>query len=379
MDTERLARIAPRMKDFADRKLVAGTVTLLARNGRIAHFEAVGTQDAGTGKPMSKDSIFQIMSMTKPMVTTAITMLAEEGKLAISDPVEKHLPEYRGQAMVASRAADNTVTLKRPSRPITIRDLCTHTSGLPSQPPDGIFELPQKMDVPLGEAVLVYSQLALEFEPGTRWLYSNNGIATLGRIIEVASGQPFESFMKQRLWEPLGMADTFLFPPENKRERISANHATRDGKLVYADPKTTLGGEARQYRAGAKYPAPEWGAYSTASDLFAFYEMTRNGGLHQGRRVVSQASLEVATKVHTGEIAVGIGNGTGLGWDITRENAGTLNFLRVGTYGHGGAFGTHGWIDRESGVVGVFLVQGGAGAADAKGAFMRMANAAIIE
>lgn len=379
IDSERLARIAPRMKDFADKKLVAGTVTLLAHQGKIVHFEAVGAQDAGTAKPMAKDSIFQIMSMTKPMVTTAITMLAEEGKLAISDPVEKHLPEYRGQMMVATRHADGSVSVKKPSRPITIRDLCTHTSGLPGNPPPGIGELPQKMDLPLETAVLIYSQLPLQFEPGTQWLYSNNGIATLGRIIEVASGQSFESFMKQRLWEPLGMKDTFLFPPEEKKPRIAANHATRDGKLTYADAARTLGGEARHYRAGAKYPAPEWGAYSTAADLLAFYEMTRNGGVHQGRRIVSKAALDVATAVHTGDIPVGAGNGTGLGWDITKETAGTLNYLSVGTFGHGGAFGTHGWVDRKRGVVGVFLVQGGAGAGDAKAAFMRMATGAILD
>ncbi len=379
IDSERLARISPRMKDFSDKKVVGGTVTLLAHRGKVVHFEAVGAQDAGTGKPMAKDSIFQIMSMTKPMVTTAITVLAEEGRLAISDPVEKHLPEYRGQMMIATRHADGSFAVKKPSRPITIRDLCTHTSGLPGNPPPGIGELPQKMDLPLETAVLIYSQSPLQFEPGTQWLYSNNGIATLGRIIEVASGQSFESFMKQRLWEPIGMKDTFLFPPQEKKARIAANHATRDGKLVYADPERTLGGEARNYRAGAKYPAPEWGAYSTAADLFAFYEMTRNGGVHQGRRIVSRAALEVATVVHTGDIPVGVGNGTGLGWDITKETAGTLNFLNPGTYGHGGAFGTHGWIDRERGIVGVFLVQGGAGAGDAKAAFMRMASAAVLE
>lgn len=379
IDTERLARIAPRMKDFADKKLVAGTVTLLAHKGKIVHFEAVGAQDAGTGKPMAKDSIFQIMSMTKPMVTTAITMLAEEGKLAISDPVEKHLPEYRGQMMVGTRHADGSFTVKKPSRPITIRDLCTHTSGLPGNPPAGIGELPQKMDLPLETAVLIYSQLPLQFEPGTQWLYSNNGLATLGRIIEVASGQSFESFLKQRLWEPLGMKDTFLFPPEDKKPRIAANHATRDGKLGYADPARTLGGEARHHRAGAKYPAPEWGAYSTATDLLAFYEMMRNGGVHQGRRILSKAAVEVATTVHTGDIPVGAGNGTGLGWDITKQTAGTLDFLNVGTFGHGGAFGTHGWIDRKREITGVFLVQGGPGAAGAKSAFMRMANASLLE
>ncbi|MFN7921451.1 MAG: serine hydrolase domain-containing protein [Bryobacteraceae bacterium] len=380
MDSERLAKIAPRMKSFVDRGQVAGTVTLVARHGQIVEFDAVGYQDSESRKPMAKDSIFQIMSMTKPMVGTAIMMLADEGRLAVVDPVEKYLPEFRGQMMIASRGADGTLTLRKPARPITIRDLMSHTSGMPGNPPAGLTGLYQKMDRTLADATLIYSQMPLEFEPGTEWRYSNPGIATLGRIIEVVSDQPFEKFMAERLWQPLGMKDTFIFPPDDKKPRIAAVHATRDGKLMHADG-TILGGDALEYRKGAKYSAPEFGAYSTAQDLLAFYEMTRNWGIHGGKRLLSKAAIETMTRLHTADIKSGHMPGTGFGltWEVVRENYGMLNYLSIGAYGHGGAFGTHGWIDRKQDMVGVYLVQGGAGNTDAKYAFMRMANAAVVE
>ena len=378
VDAARLARIAPRMKTLVDQGQIAGTVTLFAHKGQVVHFEAAGYQDAEARKPMTKDSIFQIMSMTKPMVATAFMMLAEEGKVALTDPVEKHLPEFRGQMMIAERMADGSRRVKKPSRPITLRDLMTHTSGLASNPPAGLDGLYQKMDRSLADAVLVYSQMPLEFEPGSEWRYSNPGIATLGRIIEVASDQPFEKFMADRLWTPLGMKDTFLFPPEEKKARICAVHALKAGKLGHADG-SILGGSALSYRAGAKYSAPEFGAYSTASDLLAFYEMTRNNGVHQGKRLMSKAAIDTMTALHTGELRSGhmTGTGFGLAWEVVKENTGTLNFLSVGTYGHGGAFGTHGWVDRARDAVGVYLVQGGPGVNDGKYAFMRMANSAL--
>ncbi len=380
MDPERLARIKTRMQAFVDSGDVAGVVTLVARHGVVASHEAVGMQDVETRKPMRPDSIFQIMSMTKPMVATAVMMLAEEGKLALIDPVEKHLPEFRRQMVVDSRT-ESTLHLRRPTRPITIRDLMTHTSGMGGPLPAGVAELYQNMDRKLSDAVAIFAQQPLEFDPGTRWLYSNMGIATLGRIVEVASGVPFEKFMQERLWTPLGMKDTFLFPPAGKLDRICAVHQPREGKMVRAGDNI-LGGDAMKYRKGAQYPAPEFGAYSTASDLLAFYEMTRNGGVHNGQRLLSSAAVSVMTSLHTGDLKAGhmTGTGFGLAWEVVKEPLGTLNFLSVGTYGHGGAFGTHGWIDREKDLVGVFLIQqsGGAGA-DVKYAFMRLAGAAVVE
>jgi CubicO group peptidase (beta-lactamase class C family) len=254
----------------------------------------------------------------------------------------------------------------------------SHTSGMIANPPTGIGELYQRMHLTLAEAVLIYSQQPLVFEPGSRWMYSNPGIATLGRIIEVVSGQPFEKFMQDRLWTPLAMKDTFLFPPEDKKDRICAVHRIKDGKLERADG-SILGGDALQYRRGAKYSAPEFGAYSTAADLFTFYEMLRKGGTHAGKRFLSQTSIDVMTALHTAGLPAGHNPGTGFGltWEVVKENGGEVNFMSKGSYGHGGAFGTHGWIDKKKGIVGVFMIQGGDTTAS-KYAFMRMAAAALL-
>jgi len=379
MDAERLARIGARMKAYTDRGDLAGVVTLVSRHGVTASLEASGWADVENKKPMRIDSIFQMMSMTKPVCGTAIMMLMEEGKLALTDPVERHLPEFRGQMMIASRDGDR-VTLKKPARPITIRDLMTHTSGMIANPPAGLAELYTKMHLTLAEAVQVYSQQPLNLEPGTVWQYSNPGIAILGRIVEVTSGMPFEKFLEARIFQPLGMKDSFLFPPADKIDRIVVVHQAKDGKLVNA-PGTILGGDSRHHRKGAKYTAPEFALYSTATDMAAFYNMMRAGGVHEGKRLLSPVSVKVATTMHTADIKAGHlpGTGFGLTWEVTREPMGTLALMSIGSFGHGGAFGTHGWIDPAKDLVGVFLMQHTGYSGNAKQVFMGMAAAAITE
>jgi len=378
MDAESLARIPGRMKVLVGKEVIAGTVTLLQRHGALAHLEAVGYTDIETKNPMRPDSIFQIMSMTKPFTGVAIMMLAEEGKLGLNDPVEKHLPEFRGQSVIANRANDGSRTIRKPQRPITIRDLMTHTSGMPAMPPEPIKDLYQKFHVRLADAVTMYSQQPLEFEPGSKWMYSNPGIATLGRLVEVLSDQTFEGFIEARILKPLGMSDSFLFPPADKRDRIVTNHQTLDGKLRPATAEA-LGGDSRRYRKDAKYSMPEGGLYSTATDLAVFYQMVLNGGVHRGKRLLSRASVDLMTALHTGDLKAGHNPGTGFGltWEVSKEPG--LNLWSVGTYGHGGAFGTHGWVDTKKDLVGVFLVQGGAGVNEAKHAFIMMAGAAIAD
>src|SRR5262249_39625753 len=152
--------------------------------------EAVGYQDLEAKRPMPKDALFRIASMTKPVTAIGIMMLVEEGKLAVEDPVEKHLPEFRGQMLVAGRSKDAEM-LTKPSRPITVRDLLTHTSGLPGGPPPGLADLYLKRTHTLAEGVIAFSQRPLGFEPGAKWEYCNAGIDTLGRIIEVLSGDSY--------------------------------------------------------------------------------------------------------------------------------------------------------------------------------------------
>ncbi len=370
------------MKHFVDQGSVAGTVTLVQRHGEIVHLEAAGYLDLDKKTPMRPDSIFEIMSMTKPVTSVGIMILVEEGKLSLYDAVEKYLPEFRGMWVIdsrmpnADRPGDKERSLKRPSRPITVYDLLTHTSGMPEMPPEamGGVEFFYHMNKTLAEAVTLYSQQPLEFEPGTRWSYSNTGMATLGRIVEVVSDQPYERFIDERIFKPLGMGDSFFFPPDAKRDRIAQVYALKNGKLQNI-------GDAI-YRKGAKYPMPEGGMYSTAKDMAAFYQMMLNNGVYNGQRVLSRASVETMTMVHTGNLPIRTSTayGWGLGWSVARTPQATLGLTSVGTYGHGGAFGTQGWVDTAKDLVGVFMVQNSAGGSEsAFDAFREIANAAVIQ
>ena len=378
MDAAQLARIGPVLREFVERGQMSGAVTLVMRRGALAHLEAAGWQDVEAKKPMQKDAIFQIMSMTKPFTGAAIMMLAEEGKLRLHDPVEDHLPEFRGQMVVVSE--ENGVrTLRKPSRPITIRDLMTHTSGLGPAAP-GIGDIMVRMDRTLAEACLIYSQQPLLFEPGTRWMYSNTGIAVLGRIIEVRSGMSFEKFLETRIFQPLGMTDTHVFLPAEKRARLAPVYTVKDGRLVKAGPDI-LGGDPLKFREGAKYSGPEHSLYSTAWDLAQFYQMMLNGGQWNGKRLLSSASVAMMTQVHTGNLTAGHNPGTGFGltWEVTKDPAGTLTGQSIGTFGHGGAFGTYGWVDPQKQLVGVYLMQLAGRPQPMRDAFITMANAAVRE
>lgn len=380
LDPAALARIPKRMQELVDQGQLAGAVTLVQRHGVSAGIEAVGWADVEAKKPMRADTIFQIMSMTKPFVGTSIMMLADEGKLSISDPVEKHLPEFRGQMVISARNADGSVLIRKPARPVTIFDLMTHTSGMSYLPPAGIAELNQRMNYKLGDAVLLYSQMPLEFEPGSKWQYSNLGIAILGRIIEVRSGMAFEKFLEARIFTPLGMKDSHIFLPVEKHPRLAVIYRKTATGLEKAGPNM-LGGDSTSFRKGAVYSAPEWGLYTTAADLAAFYQMLLNGGTLNGKRIISRAGIDTMTRKQTGELRSGHMPNTafGLTWEVIDDPRGEIAYLSTGTFGHGGAFGTHGWVDRKKDMVGVYLVQMTAVDATGKYAFMQMANAAVVE
>jgi CubicO group peptidase (beta-lactamase class C family) len=365
MDAGRLALIPVRMKSFVDQGTLPGAVTLVARHGVVARLDAVGRQNLEEKKPMRTDSIFQIMSMTKPVTAVGIMMLMEEGRLALSEPVEKYLPEFR--------------PLKRTWRPITIRDLLTHTSGVNT--PEMIHNIMSTLDLTLAEAVSYYAQAPLEFEPGTEWKYSNAGIAVLGRIIEVVAGQPYERFIDQRIVKPLGMKDSFFFPPADKINRIALVYTLENGKLRRAAPET-LGGAPGQYRKGAKYPCPECGMFSTAVDVLAFHQMMLNGGTYNGRRLLSRQSVNVMTTLYTGDLKAGFtpGLGWGLGWTVVREPLGTLELRSIGTFGHGGAFGTEGWVNPKQDLIQILMMgRTGGSTPEERNSFFTLSASAVVE
>jgi CubicO group peptidase (beta-lactamase class C family) len=221
--------------------------------------------------------------------------------------------------------------------------------GLPRSPAD----LYLKRDRTLAEVVPRYAKEPLEFEPGTKWSYCNVGIDTLGRIVEVVSGQSYESFLKSRTFDPLGMPDTCFYPTAEQRTRIAATYERKDGKLVRS--KSDIIG----LPPGAKFPIPAGGLYSTASDLARVYRMMLNHGELDGKRILSPAAVDEMTRVLTGDLTSGFtpGLGFGFGWGVVRQPQGVTAMLSPGTFGHGGAFGTQGWIDPHKDLILVLLIQ----------------------
>ena len=374
-----LSQIPQRIKHFIDEGTIAGAVTLVAHSHDAVEFDALGMADIEAGRPMKKDTIFQIMSMTKPVTAIGIMMLAEEGKLALRDPVEQYLPEFHNQH-VAINLGPDAERLRVPDHPITIRDLMTHTAGIQDPAPAAIHDYPQLMNVPLAEVVRQLAKQPLLFQPGTQWSYSSPGIEILGRLIEVCSGSKYEDFITDRILRPLGMKDSFFYPPADKIARIAMVYVQKDGKLVRA-PATILGGDPTKYRQGAVFPAPGWGLYSTAEDLLHLYRMMLNNGVYEGRRYLSPFSVHLMTEAHTTGIhPVGWMRGAdyGLAWEVVTDPLGELAGHSKGTYGHGGAFGTQGWIDPQNDLISILLIQRSDGGTDSmRNIFLTMAEASI--
>ncbi len=333
MDAARLKAIDQAMQKFVDDRVVSGAVTLVARDGRIVHLGAVGLADLEASRRMQADSMFLIASMTKPVTASAIMMLQDAGKLSVDDPVTKYLPEF----------ADAKLESGPPSRPITLKDVLTHTSGLGGE---------QRTEATLEETVRSIVKRPLAFQPGTKWQYSP-GLNICGRIVEVVSKQPFDEFVAEHLFKPLGMRDTTFRPNEAQRARLAKIYNVGpDGKLV----------------PGAHWLADDWrdraanpsgGLYSTAADMARFYQMVLDGGTYNGKRILSREAVAQMTSVQTGELKTGFtdGNGWGLGWCIIRKPQGITEMLSPGTYGHGGAFGTQGWVDPQRRMILVLMIQ----------------------
>jgi CubicO group peptidase (beta-lactamase class C family) len=290
------------MNEFVQNHYLAGIVTLVARHGVVAELDAVGWQDVERKKPMATDSIFQVMSMTKPVTGIGIMLLYEEGKLGIGDRVDKFLPEFANPMVLDGQNPDGTPKLKK-GRPITIRDLMTHTAGVWDGSADELMDITDQMRMPLADAVKLYAQKPLYFDRDTKWKYSSPGISILGRIIEVVSGMPYERFIGERLLQPLGMKDSFYFPPENKQDRIAmVYHKPRGGGQLQRSTEHLLGGDPAAFRKGTRYPAPGFGLYSTASDLVRLYQMLLNGGTLDGKRYLARPTVDLMTLAYTAQL-----------------------------------------------------------------------------
>lgn len=286
---------------------------------------------------MTPDTLFAIASMTKPVAATAAMILVDEGKLDLDEPVSTYLPEFANV-----RLRDGAT----PQRVPTLRDLMTHTSGLGGE---------QRLSGTLAETVTAIADRPLDFEPGTKWQYSP-GLTVAGRVVEVVSGAPFETFVAERIFTPLGMRDTTFVLSDDQRARVAQLYGPgSDGKGL--QPSSSWIHDPSEGRD--RGPNPSAGLFSTAADMSRFYRMVLNGGELDGKRVLSENAVAEMTRLQTGDLATGFtpGNGWGLGWCIVREPQSVTEMLSPGTFGHGGAFGTQGWVDPKRKTVFVMMIQ----------------------
>lgn len=314
----------------------AGVVTLVLRDGKVVHHDAAGMADRETQVPMTENHVFWIASMTKSISVTTILTLVEEGKLSLDGPASKWLPEI-GEMKLPDGSA--------PSRPVTLRDLMSHTSGLafpPRKPTDGAQSLKGYV------AELVKAPLA--FDPGSDYEYGF-GITVAGRIAEIVSGKSFDELMHERILDPLGMKDSTFHPGEELRGRFAKTYKTAEegeGLVAAYNPFVTPDVTVR------RMTEPSGGLFSTAADLAKFYQMILDGGVCEGKRILSEASIAEMTKPHT---AGGKLQNYGLGWQCNHAEKAIVPGFSATSFGHGGAFSTHGWIDPERRLVAIFLVQ----------------------
>jgi len=370
LSSERLGRITEMMKRHIAAGEISGGVTLVARHGRIAHFEATGVTDIESKKPMTKDAVFRIASMTKPVTGVAIMMMMEEGKLRITDPVSKYIPSFKDLkvAVALPRQGPPPGAGDEPAGPpkfytvpaereITIRDLLTHTSGLASGPMSTSDirrpEIARKPTETLADYIPRLGKSALEFQPGSRWSYSPQaGFDTLGRFVEITSGQPFDQFLRQRVFEPLGIKEASFYPTETLEPRlVTAYQIGPKGTMVKNANSSTM--QSRVYFMGSG------GLITTAEEYSKFAQMLVNGGELNGKRLLSPRTISYMASVHAPDTLSGRVPGEGFGLSVRVVDHAVASGSRVsdGSFGWSGAYGTHFWVDQKEDLIAVLMIQ----------------------
>lgn len=332
--------VVSELQRFVERHELAGAVAMVVNSKNVLALDAVGFADIAAGKSMQHDSIFWIASQSKPMTAIAVMMAVDEGKILLDDPVEKYLPEFRGQMVVVEKDADH-VLLRKPVHPITVREILSHMSGLPFK---SAIEEPTLDGLPLAAAVRNYATTPLQTEPGTHYQYSNAGINTAARILEVVSGIPYEDFMQTRLFDPLGMKDTTFWLTDEQNSRLAKSYRPDAskidldefpvGQLIYPLTDRTR-----------RFPMPAGGLFSTAVDTALFCQMMLNGGEFNGKRFLSEAAYNELTRRQTPEF---VKESYGLGFSVGGDS-----------FGHGGAHATNMEIRPQNGLAVIWMVQHG--------------------
>lgn len=385
MSSARLERLSAALQDYVDDEQFAGSVTLVARNGKTAYLEAFGLRDIESRSAMQHDTIFRIASQSKAIITTAAMILQEEGRLLITEPVGKYLPEFAETTVAEARAGGYVVVPA--SRPVTIRDLMTHTSGFDygtgiaadrwaaAGIQDYYFS---DRDEPIRETVRRMAGLPASAHPGTQWIYGYS-IDILGAVVEQAAGVPLDRFLRDRLFEPLGMTDTSFYLPRDKRDRLATVYGMFDGELERA-PEAGSAGQGAFVEGPRKSFSGGAGLLSTATDYARYLQMILNGGELDGVRILSPKTVELMGVSHLGDIPFSPGNGFGLGFSVLEDVGARGTPGSVGELGWGGAYHSTYWIDPVEGLVVVHLTQlNPAGSVDDQAKVRALIYQAIVE
>ena len=347
-DEAKLPGVGAAMEEMVGKGEVAGAVTVVVTKDKVLHRESTGLADVASQRAMTPETLFWIASMTKPITGTAVLMLRDEGRLKVSDPVAKYLPEFAGLKTPAGKPAN-----------LTIAQLMTHTSGLGEAGAEDA-----KKAHTLADLVPLWLAAPMQYEPGTQWKYTQSGINAAARIVEVVSGVTFDAFCEQRIFRPLGMKDTTFYPTDAQRARLVTAYAKNKetGALEAVPPRTDFGTRDRP-------PQGNGGLYSTGPDYARFCQMLLGGGTYRGHRYLSAKAMQFLTTPQTGDLPTGFfqndtlgqygkNYGWGIGTCILRTpHEGVAAMLSPGTSGHGGAWGTQAWIDPVKGVAFVLMVQ----------------------
>jgi CubicO group peptidase (beta-lactamase class C family) len=384
LSSERLARVGEVFRGYAEAGRLAGAVGMVLRHGKVAYLDSWGMRDLAARDPMEVDDIFRIYSMTKPVTSVAVMMLYEEGRFFLDDPVGRYLPELANVqvARLAEATGPQDIPTERPARPMTIRDLLRHTSGLTygsfsNTVVDQVYRQANVLGQrTLADMVAELGKIPLLYQPGTRWNYSVS-TDVLGRLVEVLSGQRFDVFLRERIFEPLGMHDTGFYVEPSKRHRFAElyGHTGPERRLEVVT--------ARPYTPDETFFSGGGGLVSTAHDYARFAQMLLNGGELDGARILSPATVELMTTDHLHDDGASfLADGWGFGLGFTVKNRPALDGLpdSVGTYYWFGVAGTSFWIDPARDLVGIFMVQLNPNRdVNFRDQFKRMVYAALVE
>ncbi len=361
MSSQRLQRLTDMLQGYIDRNEVVGTVMLVARQGKIVHFEAQGLRDREAREPMTTDAIFRIASMTKPITSVALMMLWEEGHFQLRDPVSKWIPEYAEMRVAAGTNSDGSMRTVALETPVTVQHLLTHTAGIANQyrgqSREAALALRTPRPLTLEESVLRFTQLPLNFQPGEAWEY---GTATdvVGVLVEKISGMTLDEFFRERIFEPLGMPDTHYYLRPEKLHRFAALYGPDDaGKAALTEAPDA---NSEFVREPHTLFLGRGGLVSTAADYFRFQQMMLNGGSLDGVRILGTKTVELMTVNHIGDLPVwllGPGYGFGLGYAVVTDLGQSGSSLSHGSFFWGGAYATTFWVDPVEELIGIMLVQ----------------------